>query len=139
MTPRLKRINSLSVHKVKRVRDSEFSFKEEIANSIVHGLGLVLAIVGVVVLLVYASVNGDALHIVSVSIFGASLLLLYGSSTLYHSIPNARVKRVLEMCDLIAIYLLIAGSYTTLCQACGGSFRQRLDTRYAWVDLRRAR
>ena len=93
-----------------RVRESEFSFKEEIANSIVHGLGLVLAIVGVVVLLVYASLKGDALHIVSVSIFGASLLLLYGSSTLYHSIPNARVKRVLEMCDLIAIYLLIAGS-----------------------------
>ncbi|MCH7601976.1 MAG: hemolysin III family protein [Planctomycetes bacterium] len=97
-----------------RVRESEFSFKEEIANSIVHGLGLVLAIVGVVVLLVYASLKGDALHIVSVSIFGASLLLLYGSSTLYHSIPNARVKRVLERCDLIAIYLLIAGSYTPI-------------------------
>lgn len=96
------------------VRESEFSFKEEIANSIVHGVGLLLAIVGVVVLLVYASVKGDALHIVSVSIFGASLLLLYGSSTLYHSIPNARVKRVLEMCDLIAIYLLIAGSYTPI-------------------------
>lgn len=96
------------------MKESEFSFKEELANSIVHGLGLLLAIVGVVVLVVYASLNGDALHIVSVSIFGTSLLLLYGSSTLYHSIPNARVKRVLEKCDLIAIYLLIAGTYTPI-------------------------
>jgi hemolysin III len=85
---------------------------EEIANSVTHGLGILLAITGLVVLVCFASLFGNIWHIVSCSIYGATLILLYTSSTIYHSIPLPRVKRVLQVIDHSAIFLLIAGTYT---------------------------
>lgn len=85
---------------------------EEIANSLTHGIGAVLAVIGLVVLEVYAARFGTARHVVSCSIFGITLVLLYTASTLYHSIPRAKTKQVLRVCDHLAIFLLIAGTYT---------------------------
>ena len=85
---------------------------EEIANSITHGLGLVLSIVGLTLLLVLATKNGDPWRIVSFSIYGASLTLLYLVSTLYHSLTHSRTKAIFRRLDHSAIYLLIAGTYT---------------------------
>lgn len=89
-----------------------YSVGEEIANSITHGFGLVMAIAGLAVLAAFASVFGTTWHIVSVSIFGATLVLLYAASTLYHSIPLPRAKEVLRRLDHSAIFLVIAGTYT---------------------------
>lgn len=89
-----------------------YSIGEEIANSVTHGVGVVLSIGGLAILTAFASVLGNAWHIVSSSIFGATLILLYASSTLYHSIQLPRVKRVLQVIDHSAIFLLIAGTYT---------------------------
>jgi hemolysin III len=80
-------------------------------NSISHLVGACLALVGGVVLIVLASLHGDATKIVSVGIYGASLLALYTFSTLYHSLKGP-AKRVFRHLDHTAIYLLIAGSYT---------------------------
>jgi hemolysin III len=82
-------------------------------NSISHLVGAILALVGVVVLVVDARLHSDTRKIVSVSIYGASLLTLYTCSTLYHSL-RGRAKRVFKHLDHTAIYLLIAGSYTPL-------------------------
>jgi hemolysin III len=85
---------------------------EEIANAIIHGIGAVAAIAGLAVLATVAATRGTAWHVVAGSIFGATLVLLYLASTLYHSIPMARTKAVLQVLDHSAIYLLIAGTYT---------------------------
>lgn len=90
----------------------EYSVGEEIANSVTHGLGLLLSIAGLVVLVVLACLRGNVWHIVSSSIYGSTLILLYTSSTLYHSIPLPRVKHVSKIIDHSTIYLLIAGTYT---------------------------
>jgi hemolysin III len=93
-------------------RFNRYNNGEEIANSITHGIGIVLAIAALVVLTVFAGIYGNAWHIVSVSIYGATLILLYTASTLYHSIRQSRVKSFLQILDHSAIYLLIAGTYT---------------------------
>jgi hemolysin III len=85
---------------------------EEIANSITHGIGAALSIAALVILAVLASRRGDAWRIVSFSIYGATLVFLYLSSTLYHSFVNPRIKNIFRILDHSAIYLLIAGSYT---------------------------
>ena len=85
---------------------------EEIANSITHGIGAVLGVVGLVLLLVAAVARGTALHITAVAVFGATLILLYLASTLYHALTPPRAKRVFQILDHSAIYLLIAGTYT---------------------------
>ena len=85
---------------------------EEIANSITHGIGAGLSIAALVILVVLASRRGDAWRIVSFSIYGASLILLYMSSTLYHSFVNPKIKKIFRIIDHSAIYLLIAGTYT---------------------------
>ncbi|EJN6961496.1 hemolysin III family protein [Photobacterium damselae] len=90
-----------------------YSVKEEIANSVSHGLGMIFGIVGLVLLLVQAvNAKADALSIVSLSIYGGSMILLYLASTLYHAIPFERAKRALKTFDHCAIFLLIAGTYT---------------------------
>jgi len=89
-----------------------YSAGEELANSITHGVGVVLAIAGLAVLTSFASVFGTVWHIVSCSIYGGTQILLYTASTLYHSIPLPRAKAVLRLCDHAAIFLLIAGTYT---------------------------
>ena len=89
-----------------------FSLGEEIFHSITHGIGSGLSIAGLVILVVLAVINGDIYQIIGFSIFGASLVLLYLSSTLYHGIQQPRAKKIFKIFDHSAIYLLIAGSYT---------------------------
>lgn len=92
---------------------NSYGFKEEVANAISHGVGLILGIVGLVLLLVKAvDQQADALTITSMSIYGGSMIALFLASTLYHAIPYQRAKRWLKTFDHCAIYLLIAGSYT---------------------------
>ena len=90
----------------------EYSIAEEIANSITHGVGMLLSISGLAVMVSFASVNGTIWHVAACSVFGATLILSYAASTLYHSIPQPAIKRVLKVVDHAAIYLLIAGTYT---------------------------
>jgi hemolysin III len=89
-----------------------YSLAEEIANSVTHGVGVLLSIVGLIVLVNLAARHGNVWHIVSSSIFGTTLIMLYLTSTLYHSIPAPGAKKVLRLLDHVAIYLLIAGTYT---------------------------
>jgi len=85
---------------------------EEVANSASHGLGLLLALAGAPVLVMSAYQRGDASGIVGASVFAATMVLLYFTSTLYHALPNCRAKRVFQILDHSAIYFLIAGTYT---------------------------
>jgi len=85
---------------------------EEIANGISHGVGLLLALVAIPFLLLPAIEAGRVRFIVGVSVFGATVILLYLASTLYHSITHEAAKRIFRLFDHTAIFLLIAGSYT---------------------------
>ncbi len=85
---------------------------EELANTITHAIGVGFSITGLVLLVVRAALYGTAWHVVSFSIFGASLILLYLASTLYHGFRSPRIKEIFRIFDHSAIYLLIAGSYT---------------------------
>ncbi len=86
---------------------------EEIANSVTHGVGLLLSIAGLVILIVLAAPpSAGACRVVSFSIYGSSMILLYAASTFYHSFPQERVKNIFKIIDHSAIYLLIAGTYT---------------------------
>jgi len=86
--------------------------REEIANTISHGLGLVLALVAVPVLLLSAMRAGDWRFLIGVSVFGATMVLLYLASTLYHSTTHEVAKQLFRLFDHTAIFLLIAGTYT---------------------------
>lgn len=85
---------------------------EELANTITHGLGLVLSVVGFIVLAVLAGLRGDPWHILSSVVYGASLVILYTASTVYHGTTSPILKKKLQIVDHCCIYLLIAGSYT---------------------------
>jgi hemolysin III len=89
-----------------------YTVGEDIANSVTHGIGAILSLVGVALLLYRASTTGTALHWVSFSIYGLSLFLLHISSTLYHAIRHPGARRVFWVFDHCSIYLLIAGTYT---------------------------
>lgn len=89
-----------------------YSVAEEIANSITHGIGTGLSIAGTAVLIVFASLNGDIWQVVSFSIYGSSLIILYLASTLYHSFRDPHIKHIFKILDHSSIYLLIAGTYT---------------------------
>lgn len=93
---------------------SRYKKGEEIANSITHGIGILLAIGGLGVLTAFASLYGTAWHIVGCSIFGAALILLYAASTLYHAIQHPPAKSILRILDHSAILVLIAGTYTPI-------------------------
>ncbi|MEE8270653.1 MAG: hemolysin III family protein [Alphaproteobacteria bacterium] len=95
-----------------RSRRQDQSVGEEIANAVTHGLGALLAVAGLVVLVVFASLRGTALDIVSLAIYGSTLVLLYSASTLYHAVRGPRTKAILNILDHAAIFLLIAGTYT---------------------------
>lgn len=86
--------------------------REELANALTHGLGLALSIAGLAVLVTLAAWRGDVWGVTSTAIFGVTLVTLYTSSTLYHSLRGAQVKRLLRKFDHAAIFLLIAGTYT---------------------------
>jgi len=89
-----------------------YTLAEEIAHTTTHGLGMLLSIAGLVIMVGFSSQNGNAWHVVSSSIYGSSLILLYGASALYHGIPHPNAKALLQRIDHAAIYLLIAGTYT---------------------------
>ena len=85
---------------------------EWVANSVTHGLGFVASLVALPVLIVASLRDGDALRVTGAVIFGISLVLLYGASTVYHSFPHSPRRRTLRVIDHSAIFILIAGSYT---------------------------
>jgi len=89
-----------------------FSKREEIANSIIHGIGAVLSIAALVVLIVFASLKGTVWHVVSFTLFGSTMVFLYTSSTLVHSFPAGKIKDIFEIFDHSAIHFFIAGTYT---------------------------
>ena len=89
-----------------------FSRGEEIANWLTHGIGAVLSVVALTLLIVVASTRGDAWHVISFTVFGLSLLVLYTASTLYHLSRNEVRRRLLRRIDQAAIFVLIAGTYT---------------------------
>lgn len=95
-----------------QIQERLYSLGEEIAHAVTHGLGALLAIVGLTVLVARATLYGNVWHIVASSVFGATLVLMYTASTLYHSIPLPRAKKVLRVVDHSMIYFLIAGTYT---------------------------
>ncbi|NPV05394.1 MAG: hemolysin III family protein [Syntrophaceae bacterium] len=85
---------------------------EELVNSLTHGTGALLSAAGLGALVTLACLHGTVLHIVSCSIYGATLVLLYTASTLYHSVRSPRLKQAFRIVDRSCIYLLIAGTYT---------------------------
>lgn len=106
-----------------------YTLGEEITNSITHGIGSLLSITALILMIISAAKNGTAIDIVSVSIFGASLIVLYTMSTLYHAISNQKAKNVFKIFDHSTIYLLIAGSYTAFTLIALRS----IDSTKAWI------
>jgi len=94
--------------------ETPFSVLEERLHSISHGIGAALSLAGVVVLLVVASLaaRADPWKLAGIGLYGISLVLLYTASTLYHGVRHPRLKRLFQLLDHCAIYLLIAGTYT---------------------------
>jgi hemolysin III len=107
-------------------RHDGFSTGEEVAHAITHGLGTLLSVACLVVMIVLAAQDGSTRLLVSVTIFGATLVILYAASTLYHALTPPRAKAVFELMDHGAIYLLIAGTYTPFCLSV-------LDGRWGWT------
>ena len=95
-----------------KVPKREQSRGEEIANSISHGIGLIAALVATPFLVVYAIRRGDTGFIIGTSLFAATMVLLYLASTLYHALPRGKTKRMFQVIEHSAIFLLIAGTYT---------------------------
>ncbi len=93
---------------------NKYSLKEEIANSITHGIGILFSVVTLTILLVYSILEKSTISIISFSIYGFGSISLYVSSTLYHSIPHKRVKKILRVFDHSSIFLFIAGTYTPI-------------------------
>jgi len=93
-------------------QDPFYTLEEEIANSVTHGIGAALAVAGLTSLVLLAVIYGDAWRVVSFTIYGSSLIILYLGSTLYHSLQHPRAKRVFRTLDHTSIYVLIAGTYT---------------------------
>jgi hemolysin III len=107
--------DSALAHAVEVGREKLYTVGEEIAHAATHGLGVVLAIVGLTVMVARAALYGNTWHIVVSAIFGTTLVLMYAASTVYHSIPAQQLpnaKKILRIVDHSSIYLLIAGSYT---------------------------
>lgn len=92
----------------------KYTLGEEIFNSVTHGIGTVLSVGGTVVLIIFAAIYNDAWAVVSSAIFGASLIVLYTMSTLYHAITNNTAKKFFRIMDHNTIFFLIAGTYTPL-------------------------
>lgn len=95
-----------------------YTLGEEIFNSVSHGVGALLSIAGCAVLIVFCAIHNNAKSVVCASIFGASLIILYTMSTLYHALTNPKAKRVFRVFDHDTIFLLIAGTYTPYALCC---------------------
>lgn len=107
-----------AAHEAVAARLKNQTIGEEIANAVTHGIGAALSVAGLVLLVVFAALRGDAWRVVSFSIYGATLIILYLASTLYHSFTNIRLKRFFRTMDHISIFLLIAGTYTPITLVC---------------------
>jgi len=94
------------------VAGPRYSFGDELASSVIHGVGIVLSIIGLTTLVAFAAQHGDARVVIASAVYGTTLILLYTASTLYHSISVIAAKPALRTLDHIAIFLLIAGTYT---------------------------
>ncbi len=92
--------------------DRVATLREEFLNATTHGIGLLASLIGLPILVLTAAASGERLTIIGASVFGATLVALYATSTLYHAIPHPTLKQKLRVCDHVAIYLLIAGTYT---------------------------
>jgi len=92
-----------------------FDNQEERINAITHGIGAFLAMAGLAILVVFSSLEGTPWHIVSFAIFGSALVILYTISALYHGFTNSRLKSLFRKFDHMAIFLLIAATYTPFC------------------------
>ncbi len=98
---------------MKHVKDpTYYSPLEEQINVFTHALGLFLSVIALVLLIVKASVSGTVWHIVSFSIYGISLVVLYAASTFFHNSKDLKIRRRLNVFDHASIYILIAGTYT---------------------------
>ncbi len=91
-----------------------YTLGEEIFNSVSHGTGGLLAIAGTVILIVFSAIYSNAWGVVSSAIYGASMIILYTMSTLYHAITNVRAKKFFRIMDHNTIFFLIAGTYTPI-------------------------
>lgn len=100
--------------KSSEVKTKPYSLGEEIFNSVSHGTGGLLAIAGTAVLIVFAAIYSNAWGVVSCSVYGASLIILYTMSTLYHAITNRKAKAFFRIMDHNTIFFLIAGTYTPI-------------------------
>ncbi|WP_454190548.1 PAQR family membrane homeostasis protein TrhA [Paenibacillus sp. Marseille-Q7038] len=89
-----------------------YTRREEVVNAVTHGIGAVLSVAALVLLIVAASINGTAWHVVSFTIYGISMLLLYFNSTMVHALKEGKAKDLFEIFDHSSIYLFIAGTYT---------------------------
>ncbi len=92
-----------------------YTLGEEIANSLIHGLGIGLSVAALVILVAFSVLSGDKYKLAASIVYGVSLVLEYTASTLYHSFPQPRVKHIFKILDHCGIYLLIAGTYTPFC------------------------
>jgi hemolysin III len=90
----------------------QYSWLEEVFNSITHAIGALVSIAGLVLLIVFSSLYGNSSHVISCTIFGFTLVLLYTASTLYHSFRKPNLKHAFKILDHSCIYILIAGTYT---------------------------
>jgi hemolysin III len=91
---------------------NEFSLTEEIWHAITHGIGLALSIAALTIMVAYSSQSGSMISVIASVLFGTTLIILYGSSTLYHAITHHELKKKFQQFDHASIYILIAGSYT---------------------------
>lgn len=89
-----------------------YTKKEEVVNAITHGIGILLSVTALVFLVMFAVQNGSTWHVVTFTIYGVTMILLFLSSTLVHSFPEGKLKDLFEIFDHAAIYLFIAGTYT---------------------------
>lgn len=94
--------------------NKRYTLGEEIFNSVSHGVGSLLAVAGTVILIVISAIHTDVWGVVSSAIYGASLIILYTMSTLYHALTNENAKYVMRIMDHATIFLLIAGTYTPI-------------------------
>lgn len=92
-----------------------YSRREEVANAVTHGIGAALSVAALVILIVFSSMKGTAWHVVSFTIYGITMLLLYTSSTLVHAWKDGKVKDLFEIFDHSSIYLFIADRTLRFC------------------------
>jgi len=91
---------------------SQYSFTEEIFNCITHGIGIIISIAALIIMIIFSNRYGSTIDLISSTIFGISLVLLYTASTLYHGFQKPKLKHTFKIIDHSCIYILIAGTYT---------------------------